>query len=49
MRWKHEQHYASALVALQYLNGMKEKIIDAQNAEAYTQLLDSLTRQMKSI
>ena len=33
MRWKHEQHYASALVVLQYLNGMKEKIIDAQNAK----------------
>lgn len=49
MRWKHEQHYVSALVVLQCLNGMKEKIIDAQNAKAYTQLLDSLTRQMKNI
>lgn len=49
MRWKHEQHYASALIVLQYLNGMKEKIIDAQNAKAYIQLLDSLTRQMKNI
>jgi hypothetical protein len=49
MRWKHEQLYASALVVLQYLNGMKEKIIDAQNAKEYIQLLDSLTRQMKNI
>jgi hypothetical protein len=49
MRWKHEQHYASALVVLQYLNGMKEKIIDAQNAKAYIQLLDSLICQMKNI
>ena len=24
MRWKHEQHYASALVVLQCLNGMKK-------------------------
>ena len=49
MRWKHEQHYASALVVLQCLNGMKEKIIDVQNTKAYIQLLDSLTRQMKNI
>lgn len=49
MRWKHEQHYVSALAVLQCLNGMKEKIIDAQNAKAYIQLLDSLTRQMKNI
>lgn len=49
MRWKHEQHYVSALVVLQCLNGMKEKIIDVQNAKAYIQLLDSLTCQMKNI
>lgn len=49
MRWKHEQHYASVLAVLQCLNGMKEKIIDVQNAKAYIQLLDSLTRQMKNI
>lgn len=49
MRWKHEQHYANALVVLQCLNGMKEKIIDVQNAKAYIQLLDSLTCQMKNI
>mgnify|MGYP000720862658 FL=1 len=49
MRWKHEQHYASALGVIQCLNGMKEKIIDVQNAKAYIQLLDSLTRQMKNI
>lgn len=49
MRWKHEQHYASALVVPQCLNGMKEKIIDAQNAKAYIQLLDLLTRQMMNI
>lgn len=48
MRWKHEQHYANALVVLQYLNGMKEKIIDVQIAKAYIQLLDSLTRQTKN-
>ena len=48
MRWKHEQHYANALVVLQYLDGMKEKIIDVQNVKAYIQLLDLLTRQMKN-
>lgn len=49
MRWKHEQHYASALVVLQYLNGMKEKIIDVQSAGGHIQLLDLLIRQMKNI
>lgn len=49
MRWKHEQHYVSALAVLQCLNGMKEKIIDAQNAKAYIQSLDSLIHQTKNI
>ena len=49
MRWKHEQHYASALVVLHCLNGLKEIIIDVHYGKAYIQLLDSLTRQMKNI
>lgn len=48
MRWKHEQHYASALVVLQYLNGAKEKIINAQSAEVHIQLLDLLIHQMRN-